>query len=308
MQTFAAIPGQTADQSMPVCQPANEKPRRIRRFSAGLLLLVVVGLLVWSGSRITPADPTERLTLFGDVTHQTLAQSTFRIGTMNIHGGKGTDRRRDLGRIADCLQGLDLVGLNEVHGDRCGLRQNQADELGQRLSMQAVFAPTERRWWHNHFGNGMLTRVALNNVQRIPLSGTQGKKFRNLILASFRHQGQTVHVLAAHIDRVKDRTHQLQTAVSLFLSLAEPAILMGDLNTAASDPQIQRLLAVNGVCDAMAQANKTHLPEKRIDWIFTRGLRCVTAGLVPTVASDHPLVWAELEISLPTAADRLNSN
>jgi endonuclease/exonuclease/phosphatase family metal-dependent hydrolase len=83
---------------------------------------------------------------------------------------------------------------------------------------------------------------------------------------------------------------------------------MGDLNTAASDPQIQRLLAVNGVCDAVAQANKNHVPEKRIDWIFTRGLRCITAGHVPTVASDHPVVWAELEISLPKAADRLNSN
>ena len=307
MQTFAAVAGPAANQSQLVRRHANHRPRRIRRFSAGLLLLVVVGLLVWSGSRITPADPAERLAINGDVTHQTLDQSTFRIGTMNIHGGKGTDKRRDLGRIAVCLQGLDLVGLNEVHGDRCGLRKNQADELGQRLSMQAVFAPTERRWWHNHFGNGVLTRVALENVQRIPLTGTQGKKFRNLILTSFRHQGQTVHVLATHIDRVKDRTHQLQATVSLFLSLAEPAILMGDLNTEATDPQIQRLLAVNGVCDAVAQANKNHAPEKRIDWIFTRGLRCVTAGYVSTIASDHPVVWAELEISLPTVADRSDS-
>ena len=306
MQAFARVHGRAADLSKPVRHHAGEKPRRISRFSAGLLLLAVVGLLVWNGSRITPADPTERLALNGNYgTHQTLPQKTFRIGAMNIQGGKGLDARRDLGRIAVCLQGLDLVGLNEVHGGGwCGLCQNQADKLGEQLYMQSLFAPTERRWWHNHFGNGVLTRVALKNVQRIPLAGTQDKKFRNLVLTSFRHQGQTIHVLTTHIDRVKDRTHQLQAAVSLFLSLAEPAILMGDLNTTEADPQIQRLLAVRGVHDAVAQANKNHVPEKRIDWIFTRGLRCVDAGYIPTIASNHPVVWAELEISLPTASDR----
>ncbi len=303
MQAFATGLSRAGNSSQPVRHHSDEMPRQKSRFSTRILLLIGVSLLIWNGSRITPADPTKPLTVNGHVTHQMLPGRTFRIGTFNIHGGKGTDARCDLKHIAFCLQDLDLVGLNEVHGDWRGLRRNQADALGRRLHMQAFFVPTERRWWHDHFGNGVLTRVALTNVQRIPLLGTQDKKFRNIVLASFRHQGKTVHVVTTHIDRVKDRKCQLQAAVSLFLSLAEPAILMGDLNTTASDPLIRRLLAVPGVNDAAAQGSKICLPKDRIDWIFTRGLRCVAAEFTSTTASDHPVVWTELEIRLPTVTD-----
>ena len=82
--------------------------------------------------------------------------------------------------------------------------------------------------------------------------------------------------------------------ISLYLALSEPAILLGDLNSDAGDPQIRRLLATPGVTDAVGKILGPR-DQPRIDWIITRGLRCVDAGIRDSGASDHQAVWAELE-------------
>jgi hypothetical protein len=69
---------------------------------------------------------------------------------------------------------------------------------------------------------------------------------------------------------------------------------MGDLNTAADDPDLRRLLASPGVRDLVGETAARD-SSRRIDWILARGLHSVQAGIVDTGASDHPLVWAEVE-------------
>ena len=69
---------------------------------------------------------------------------------------------------------------------------------------------------------------------------------------------------------------------------------MGDLNTRRGDEQIQRLLKENGVIDALDRGDAK--PEPTIDWLLVRGLRVVSSGRRDDGASDHPLVWAELEL------------
>ncbi len=69
---------------------------------------------------------------------------------------------------------------------------------------------------------------------------------------------------------------------------------MGDMNSLPDDPQIQRLLATPGVTDAIASGMPQ--PPSHIDWIFTRGLQTVAAGMIDHGASDHPCYWAELEV------------
>jgi endonuclease/exonuclease/phosphatase family metal-dependent hydrolase len=94
---------------------------------------------------------------------------------------------------------------------------------------------------------------------------------------------------------VQDRAAQLASVIEAFLALPAPAIMMGDLNTLADDPQMARLLARDDVHDAVAEALGRQAPQ-RIDWILTRGLRGVASGVERNEASDHPLVWAELEL------------
>lgn len=259
-------------------------------------LIICLLVVVWTGSNRMPADLTEPLSLEGAVPSARLNGPTLRVGSFNIHSGKGADGKVDLDRTAGCLRDLDLIGLYEVRGAVPIVRENQAETLGGKLEMAWLFAPTERRWWQNHFGNALLTSVELDGIQAIPLPSSRDKAFRNAVLASFPFAGEEVRMLVTHVDTQGDRQRQLQAVIHLFLSLEPPAILMGDLNTTGSDPQLRELLAIPGVRDVMSRGSNEHEDQRHIDWILTRGFRCLDAGREPTEASDHPVVWAELEI------------
>lgn len=75
-----------------------------------------------------------------------------------------------------------------------------------------------------------------------------------------------------------------------------PAILMGDLNTRRDDPWLQPRLGSGEWIDCVGPL-LTDDPPQRIDWILGRGVKPVSAGLVDHGASDHPCVWAELDLS-----------
>jgi len=130
--------------------------------------------------------------------------------------------------------------------------------------------------------------------QRIPLPRKHDYSFRNSVLVGLRHQEHLIHVLITHITQRDDRERRIQLGVvtRLFLSLAKPSILVGDLNTKPNDPMIRTLIEMPDTADSMSNQNA---PE-RVDWIITRGLRTKKAAIVRNKASDHPLIWAELEV------------
>lgn len=102
-------------------------------------------------------------------------------------------------------------------------------------------------------------------------------------------------MIAVHIDRENDRRSQLRTIIDLFLSLEEPCLLMGDLNTAGKDPLLIDLREHPGVRSPLHETLGESAVENNIDWIFTRGLRTLSAKLVENNASDHPFLTAEFE-------------
>ena len=271
-------------------KPLRRKYRRI--VAAGALGLAIVGL---AGSQRTAAPPRSGRSLMGRIAAPPGETAPLRVGTFNIRGGKGLDGRRDLRRTAECLRSLDLVGLNEVHGEAPWQPQDQAEQLGVKLGRAWLFAPTERRWWRDSFGNGVLASVPVTHWQAIPLPRQGSGGFRNVLLLKTPYRGRTIHIAITHVDQKDDREAQLRAVIELFLSLAEPAILMGDLNSNADDPQIQRLLTAEGVEDPLAHFAAAGRP-KRVEWILTRGLHTTDAGRVATAASDHPCVWAALTL------------
>jgi endonuclease/exonuclease/phosphatase family metal-dependent hydrolase len=228
--------------------------------------------------------------------------SRFRIGTFNIHSCKGLDGRRDVDRVAKCLKGLDFAGLNEVQGLNLFEKQDQAALLGQRLGMAWLFTPAIRQWYWLEAGNGFLTRMPVLAWHRIPLVRRVDYSYRNAVQVDLRQESDSkarvIHVLLTHVNRRYDseREAQLKEVISMFLGMAEPAILLGDLNSTAQDPQIRQLISSPGVIDAIGQVlGAKDKYAERIDWIFVRGLRCIDARIVDNDASDHPLIWAELE-------------
>jgi endonuclease/exonuclease/phosphatase family metal-dependent hydrolase len=262
---------------------------RIRALA--LLVLLVVG----SGWVRVSSGPDQGRDFHGTVRREAPGLSTLRVATFNIHGGKGPDGVRDLERTARCLQGVDLAGLNEVHGAWLNQENQQAALLGRLLGLAWLFAPAERRWWHDHFGNAVLTSLPVAYWQRIPLAGRQQGSHRNLLWVRLVYGERIINVLSTHIERQRDRQDQLRAAVNLFLALAPPVALLGDLNSSEQDPIIKELLATPGVHDPVGTCLGTAAPS-RIDWIFTRGLRGVQAQVCSNGASDHPCMVAELEL------------
>ncbi|MBL9085232.1 MAG: endonuclease/exonuclease/phosphatase family protein [Planctomycetales bacterium] len=289
----------TDARAMAPTQPV-AKPERATKLRQVAFLALLVGALVYTAQQRRPIGPSAgALDVKILVSRVPADQSApLRIGTYNIHGGKGTDGRRDLPRIAGVLGGLDFVGLNEVLGSDWFADEDQAATLGRQLKMTSLYTPTEERWFHAKFGNGLLTKLDVTSWQVVPLARTYGKSFRNLLHVRARAaNGTPVNIVVTHIDRSDDRERhaQLRTVAEYFVGLQKPAVLLGDMNSDADDPEIERLLKNADVVDVLGKARGFQTP-RHIDWIFTRGVEVVDAGLTPAGPSDHPHVWAELTI------------
>lgn len=220
--------------------------------------------------------------------------TTIRLATMNIRRGRGADDRTDLSRTWSTLRGGEVIGLQEVGS-------GQAGELAARLGLHAAFAPTERRWFRDDFGNAVLSRYPAR-WQSFPLPVSSGEPARNLVLSRVEIGGHTLQVLVAHLGRRQDNAAQLQQASDLFLSLQEPAVLMGDLNAHAGAPQLEALRSREGVVDVL----RGRVPDdpQRVTWMFVRGLRVVEATLVDEGASDHPALFADVAIAGSSSPSR----
>jgi endonuclease/exonuclease/phosphatase family metal-dependent hydrolase len=285
-----------APSAAPAAAPPQPPRRRKRRIA---LAIVCGGLVVYFGQERRPLGPSAGPSARAAPTsrHRWLSESvTVRLGTYNIHGGKGTDGRRDLSRIADMLRGVDFAGLNEVHGPALYEQEDQAAALGRMLNLESLFTPTEERWWHLKFGNGYLSKLPIDHWQVVPLERKYGKSYRNYVQVKARaSNGVALNIVVAHIDRSDDRERheQLRTVANQFLALQSPAVLMGDLNSDASDDEIVRLLGAPDVVDALGKKYGLKKP-RHIDWIFVRGCEVTDAGITGAGPSDHPHVWADV--------------
>ncbi len=271
-------------------------PNMRRRNVITLIVLLALAGGGWAASHPEPTGPAKGTAIEGQAVHRETRRDSFRIGTFNIHGCTGADGRRDVARVAECLANLDFAALNEVHGARPWERDDQAALLGGRLGMQWLFAPATRDWHCIDFGNGLVTRMPVESWERIPLTADNGRGCRNMLLVRLRFRETTIQVLLTHIARSDQQTRhaQLHEVIDRYLSLPSPAVLLGDLNSDAGEPELRGLLTAPEVIDAVGQKLAAATP--RIDWVFVRGLRVLDGGLRDNGASDHPLAWAELAL------------
>jgi endonuclease/exonuclease/phosphatase family metal-dependent hydrolase len=220
------------------------------------------------------------------------ADDSFKVGTFNIRRFKGTDEKKDMDRTLDVLQGLDFIGLNEVGGTTFLDKQTQAQLLAEELSMGWMFAPTEHVWLHDNFGNAFLSKLPIVSWQRIPLTVKPNLAIRNAVLVKLQHPNGIINVIVTHVANERDNPEQFVAVSELFMSLQEPAILMGDFNHTIDVPEVQALLERPGVKTAV-EAGYAVDGRKLIDWIFYRGLDCLGSEVIPPLASDHPTIRAE---------------
>jgi endonuclease/exonuclease/phosphatase family metal-dependent hydrolase len=258
-----------------------------------VLLGIVAILFIIDGLRKTPSPPASGTALNGAAPATRPSQTVLRVATFNIDGGVGlADDRLDLDRTAAAMRGFDLVGMEEVHGSL--LDKNQAEILGEKLNVSWLFAPVESQWWHEAFGDGVVTSLPVTYWQRIPLANQNADSNRELLWVRAVFNDKPLNVLITHLERHADREAELRTAITLFESFQGQAILMGDLNTQKDDPQITELRNRPDVADPTGKYALSNDHEDTYDWIFAHGLRAQNGGFIDNGASDHALSWAEL--------------
>jgi endonuclease/exonuclease/phosphatase family metal-dependent hydrolase len=276
-------------------------PGIAKRLLSNRLFWVAVVVLAMAGGggayvgRVVPAGPAEGMVFNGPAVAGPVGH-TLKLGTFNIDGGEGVDDHLvKLDRTAKSLQKLDFIGLQEVHGFGDDPPDNQAITLGGLLKMPYIYAPAERRWGHDAFGNAVFTDLKVDHWQRVVLPSKGFHALRNYVRVDAQWQGKPIHLLVTHVDWKEGGDEQLAIVIKEFLSLPTPAVLLGDLNHAPDKPQILALRATPGVHEAVSEVLEKTPAEKiggRVDWIFLRGLVPVDAGKVDLKASDHPAYWA----------------
>lgn len=262
---------------------------RSGRLAAALVLAAVIGGGLLDGNRRAPLPPAAGQELKGQAPGLAADDRTLTVVQFNIHRGAPAEGPEDLAATALCLEGAELAGLNEVGGAA------QAAELGRRLSLAHLYLPSEERWWHPHFGNGLLSALPAAGWQRWPLPGPGGPGYRTRGVVRLPWQGAMVTVLVTHLTRGPDRRLQLDLLAAHFAALPAPKILLGDLNSGPDDPVLAAWRADPDLVVTSGEGSGG-VPGG-VDWIVAEGFRLVDSWRCDRGASDHPAVGAVLELA-----------
>ena len=160
--------------------------------------------------------------------------------------------------------------------------------------MARAFAPALRLGWLGRYGNALLARGAIGDVEAARLPSAFEP--RGALLASVWVGGQVLSVAATHlsVDR-EERDDQLDAVLALLGGRPLPRLLLGDLNGPVED--VGDRCARAGLRLAVAGPTfPAESPTKQIDHIAYAGLDLVAAEVVDTGMSDHRAVVAEFAL------------
>lgn len=217
-----------------------------------------------------------------------------RIGTYNIHHGRGIDDVVDLDRTAAVIAGLkaDLVGLQEL--DVGWPRSGGVDEpqvLAERLGLPVHFWPTIRRHggW---YGLGIATADPLE-ADVYPLPQLSDKEPRVAVVARWRE----ATVVCVHLSRFKEpRRAQLEALGRIVGGFEGPKVVLGDLNATKLTLGPLWRAGVRGAPGF--RRTMTRRVWSEIDHILAGGgARVLGTRSVYTPASDHLPVVADVCLS-----------
>lgn len=157
----------------------------------------------------------------------------IRVATYNIHAAIGTDRRRDLARIAAVIEEIapDVIGLQEVESRASRGSADQATRLAAMLGMACVEGPMllEGPGW---YGNAILSRLPVLAEHRLRFADHSGEPRGAVGVVVEGPPGHRWRLINTHLDlRSRSRLLQVRSLARLLESeQGEPSILLGDLN------------------------------------------------------------------------------
>lgn len=153
------------------------------------------------------------------------------VATYNVHGCVGRDGRFAPPRILSVLRDLeaDVIALQELQWDpRDAL--NILYTFATQLNYRAIPGPTLLRP-DGHYGNAILTRLAVRSVNTLDLS-VPGRELRGALDVVLATASGEARIIATHLGLLPgERRWQMRQLLSLLTTnTVAPVVLMGDLN------------------------------------------------------------------------------
>jgi len=222
----------------------------------------------------------------------------MRIATYNIQHGRTPVGAVDVALLAaECAAlHVDVLGLQEV--DRGATRSDRADEAAEVAAvtgMACAFAEATSFEPGSAYGNALLVRGDVADVEVVALPGEEGDEPRALLLAEADLAGAgRMSVAVTHLSvRPRVALHQLEAVVEALAARPLPQLLMGDLNLRpeAAWPILET--AGLTVVDA-PPAFPVHRPDRVIDHVAGRGLAFGAVDVVHLKVSDHRALVVEV--------------
>jgi endonuclease/exonuclease/phosphatase family metal-dependent hydrolase len=169
--------------------------------------------------------------------------------------------------------------------------------LARRLGMRAVFAPA----LEGLSGVALLTRLPVEETARWPLPSEL--EATAMAHARVAIPGGTLYAYGLWLGLEEaERLRQIEAALAI-IGENEPALLGGDMNTEPGSV-VYRAIEAAGFVDPFVvtgalpgYSSPAIDPQKRIDYVWARGLEPVEGAVAPSLASDHRLVV--VEVALP---------
>jgi endonuclease/exonuclease/phosphatase family metal-dependent hydrolase len=279
------------------------------RLASGLMIRSLTILLAVALAALAAAAPA------------TARDRDLDVVSYNIHHAAGVDERLDLERIARVIDttGADVAALQEV--DRhWGARSefvDQASWLARRLRMHVVYGanldvePEQPGQPRRQYGTAILSDFPIHSWRNTLLPRPEGGEQRGLLEAVVNVRGARVRIANTHLQHnsAVERTAQALRIAELLDGAREPIVLTGDLNARPADPELAPLFArfadawtLGGTGDGFTLPAEA--PTARIDYVLTSPTIGVeSARVMPTLASDHLPVVAELEVPRKTRSE-----
>ena len=232
----------------------------------------------------------------------------LKVMTYNIQSGRNLAGDRSVGHALSAIRAEmpDILTLNEVqHCTEASEGRCQAAGIAAALGYGHRFARAIDLWG-GEYGIALLSRFPILSAEVFPVPELEPAlrdgwyEPRVHLRCRLEIGGRTLTVLSTHYG-LSDGEIRLAVAESCRLAEGnEPLLLMGDLNAEPDSPLLTPLMeafADTAPADgAPLLTSPSDTPEKKIDYIFTRGDFAVRRVWVPaTTDSDHRPYCAELE-------------